>query len=103
MFDFIQRDAEAKAERREVMVEQLGEILTDVAKEVVRTTEIHGGFASAHEFYGVLLEEVDELWDIVKQKQKNRSREALRLELVQIAAMAIKGIESIDKFVGGTK
>lgn len=84
-------------------MERLEVILSDIADEVIRTTEIHGEFASAHECYGVLLEEVDELWDIVKQKQKNRSREALRLELVQIAAMAIKGIESIDKFVGGTK
>ena len=84
-------------------MEELGVILHDVASEVVRTTELHGNFRSAHEMYGVLIEEVDELWEIVKQKRKNRDRAAMRAELVQIAAMAIKGIEAIDEFVGGDR
>lgn len=45
---------------------------------------------SAHEGYGVLLEEVDELWDWVKTKQKNRDLKAMRTEALQIAAMAIR-------------
>ena len=45
---------------------------------------------SAHEGYGVLLEEVDELWDHVKTKQKNRDLVAMRKEAIQIAAMAIR-------------
>lgn len=45
---------------------------------------------SAHEGYGVLLEEVDELWDHVKTKQKNRDLEKMKKEAVQVAAMAIR-------------
>lgn len=43
---------------------------------------------TAHEAYAVLLEEVDELWEMVKQKQVHRSPRAMLAELVQIAAMA---------------
>ena len=45
---------------------------------------------SAHEGYGVLLEEFDELWAWVKTKQKNRNIDAMRQEALQIAAMAIR-------------
>ncbi len=50
----------------------------------------HGEFASLHEAYAVLLEEVDELWDEVKKKEELRDKENIRLELLQIAAMAYK-------------
>ena len=73
--------------------------VAEVLEEVDNATKQHGGFASAHEMYAVLQEEVDEVWDIVKQKRKNRSREELRKELIQVAAMAIKAIKSMDKFV----
>lgn len=45
---------------------------------------------SAHEGYGVLLEEVDELWEHVKTKQKNRDLDAMRKEAIQVAAMAVR-------------
>lgn len=45
---------------------------------------------SAHEGYGVLFEEVDELWDWVKTKQKNRDLGAMKKEAIQIAAMALR-------------
>lgn len=47
-------------------------------------------FNSAHEGYGVLLEEVDELWDHVKTKQKLRDIEAMKKEAIQVAAMALR-------------
>ena len=47
-------------------------------------------FNSAHEAYGVLLEEMDELWAHVKMKQKNRDLEAMRKEAIQVAAMALR-------------
>lgn len=59
-------------------------------------TELHSAMSkwppmnSAHEGYGVLLEEVDELWEIVRTKQKNRNLADMRKEAIQVAAMAVR-------------
>ena len=45
---------------------------------------------SAHEGYAVLLEEVDELWEHVRTKQKNRDLAAMKKEALQVAAMALR-------------
>jgi hypothetical protein len=45
---------------------------------------------SAHEGYGVLLEEVQELFDEVRLKQSKRTVEAMRAECLDVAAMAIR-------------
>ena len=45
--------------------------------------------ASAHEGYAVILEELDELWDIIKQKQTERDYIKLRKETVQLGAMVL--------------
>ncbi len=50
---------------------------------------------SAHEGYAVLAEELDEVWDIVKQNQKTRDNVALRKELIQVAAMALRMVIEI--------
>jgi hypothetical protein len=47
-------------------------------------------FASAHEGYAILLEEVDELWDEVKKSPRKRDPRKMRYEAVQVAAMAIR-------------
>ena len=64
----------------------------EVADEVRRATELHGSMQSAHEEYAVILEELDEFWDEVKKKRENRDRCAMRKELIQVAAMAIRAI-----------
>ena len=46
--------------------------------------------SSFHEGYAVILEELEELWDEVKLKPHMRSKEKLRVEAMQIAAMAIR-------------
>lgn len=48
------------------------------------------GFHSAHEGYGVLLEELDELWDEVKKSPEKRDLMAMRNEAVQVGAMALR-------------
>lgn len=64
--------------------------LEDVAAEVATAYENWPPMNSAHEGYAVLLEEVDELWDHVKTKQKNRDLSAMRKEAIQVAAMAVR-------------
>lgn len=50
----------------------------------------HGEFASLHEAYAVLLEEVDEVKAIVWEKNENRDYAHLKKELVQVGAVALK-------------
>lgn len=64
--------------------------LNAVSAEVNRARAAWPRFNSAHEGNAVLLEEVDELWEHVKTKQKNRDLAAMRKEALQVAAMAIR-------------
>jgi hypothetical protein len=50
-------------------------------------------YPSAHYFYGVIAEEVDEFWDLVKAQ--NPDKAAMLKELVQIGAMAQRAAEDI--------
>jgi NTP pyrophosphatase (non-canonical NTP hydrolase) len=48
-------------------------------------------FASEHEGYAILLEEVNELWEAVKLNQKNPERKKLiEKECIQVGAMALR-------------
>lgn len=51
--------------------------------------------ASAHEGYAVVTEEIDELWDIVKQKQTERDYVAFRKEAIQCGAMVLAFLTEI--------
>ena len=69
-------------------------ILAEVKAELHSAEEKFGPFASLHEGYAVLLEEVDELWAEIKSKES--SVPALRKEATQIAAMAVRFIKALD-------
>jgi NTP pyrophosphatase (non-canonical NTP hydrolase) len=70
-------------------VTEFDEQLQDIVRELRRANQTHPRpFASAHEGYAVLIEEVDELWDEIKRSKVDRV--ALRKEAVQVAAMALK-------------
>jgi len=72
-----------------------------IMSEVERAKRHGEKFASLHEAYAVILEEVDEVWDITRQKRRERSALELRKEFIQIGAMAVKALQSLDNFVGG--
>lgn len=77
-------------------------LIEEIEAEVARA-ERHGAtFASLHEAYAVTLEELDEIWDIARQKRKDRSSVALHREFIQLAAMALKALRSMDNFIGGS-
>ena len=70
--------------------------LNDVTNELQAAIENHGLFTSAHHGYAIILEELDELWDEVKKKRSVRDVKNMRAEAVQVAAMAMKFIMSMD-------
>lgn len=66
--------------------------------EAIRARKVHGPYASAHEAFAVLLEEVDELWDEVKRKRDARCPKRMRQELIQVAAVAAKAAAELTAF-----
>lgn len=67
---------------------------TLVKNELERARNKHPGTQnSLHEGYAIILEEVDEFWDVVKS-QKPDAAHALE-ELVQIAAMCQRSAEDL--------
>lgn len=62
-------------------------VLNEVYDELKSATEKFGPFRVPHEGYAVILEELDELWDAIKDNQKFPEH---RKECIQIAAMAIR-------------
>jgi len=67
--------------------------------EFHRAIEKFPSFNSAHEGYAVILEELDELWEIVKLKQSTVGRDdLLRKEAVQVGAMALRFLVDMDRF-----
>lgn len=71
--------------------ERLALALSAVSNAVLKVAAKHGpNYNSYHEMYGVLLEEVDEVWEEVKRKQQ--SQDAVGRELLDVAAVALRGL-----------
>lgn len=62
-------------------------IISDIEVELKFAQKKFPAFHSAHEGYAVIKEELEELWDAIKQ---NEDDEKLKSEAIQIAAMAIR-------------
>lgn len=71
---------------------RLGEIVDTVYIEIQRASQLHPPMNSHHEGYAVLLEEVDELWEEIKKRRKDRDPKKLKEEAIQVAAMAVRFI-----------
>jgi hypothetical protein len=76
---------------------RITKVAADAKAELIRATGLHGSFQSAHEGYAVLLEEVDELWDLVKKNpskmtelERREHVRKVREEAIQIAAMGMR-------------
>jgi hypothetical protein len=66
--------------------------LNDILVEYEKAEKKFGKFASHHEGYAVILEELDELWELIKNN-KNQDDEwklKVRKEATQVAAMAFR-------------
>ena len=66
------------------------EAIVEVSNELWAAMKVYPPFASPHEGYAIIKEELDELWAEVKRKPENRSKIRMRAEAKQVAAMAIR-------------
>lgn len=80
-------DEEKAKQRQEARTRRQESILMAVIQQITKDEANHGDYNSTHELAGVLKEEYDEFWDEVK---RNNSAEMVK-ELVQVAAVAIRG------------
>ncbi len=88
-------------EMRETDTEKLFLAAIEAHGEAERARETWPRYHSAHEALGVLLEEVDEFQRCVFQKPQHRDLVAMRKELIQIAAVALRAaVEVCDEEVG---
>ena len=67
--------------------------LAAVYRELARARTKHGPMHSHHEAWGVIQEELDEVWDEVKRQTPDPQR--IIAELVQVAAMCARWAEDV--------
>lgn len=80
------------------MTAEFMNVVAAVENEIERAKTLHpGDFHGRHEAYAVLLEEVDELWELAKKNPKKMTQEqmaawldAMHEEAIQVAAMAVR-------------
>ncbi|KKL72612.1 hypothetical protein LCGC14_2083190 [marine sediment metagenome] len=70
------------------MGEAQWKFLDDMRLELEQAEALHGSYNSYHEAYAVILEELDEFWEIVRKKTQDRNDREAYIELVQIAVTA---------------
>lgn len=76
------------------------EIATDYSREIYEefwsASKKFPAFASEHEGFAILKEEVDELWEAVKLNQKNPDRLIkCERECIQVGAMALRFLHDL--------
>lgn len=79
-----------------VFLRPSGDVIAAVSAELARAREHHKPLNSAHEAYAVILEELDEFKIEVWKKSRERDLTAMRSELIQLAAMAVRAVEDLD-------
>ena len=73
-------------------------LIDEIVEETNRAQKEYHDFASMHEAYGVLAEEVAELFDCVRLKQNAVLRDRrIREEAIQVAAVALRIAEQADR------
>lgn len=72
------------------------EFFRRMREELLRAYTKHGrGQWGRHEFYAILKEEVDELWEAIK---KDEPQEKVEEEMVHVATMCLRYFETRDRY-----
>ena len=66
-----------------------------ILDECIRARKKFSPFNSAHEGYAVILEEMDELWEEIKNNPKNWNK--IREEAIQMAAMGMRFLIDLER------
>lgn len=75
-----------------------GILMARIGAELDRAYAKHGRDPwGRHEFYAILKEEVDELWDAIKRDAPDAE---LLPEIIQVAAMCFRYVETGDRYRG---
>jgi hypothetical protein len=69
---------------------ELNVLVTRMMEELAHAMDTHSEMHSAHEGYAIILEELDELWELVRKKVKNHDKKKMQKEALHVAAMAIR-------------
>ena len=78
--------------------DRLSMVEVPMRDEAFKAQHKYGDFASMHEAYGVLAEEVAELFGAVRLRQHNSVRaERIRYEAIRVAAVALRIAEQADR------
>ncbi len=77
------------------MSNELENIIKNIEKEIQYAESKFPGFNSSHEGYAIILEEVDELWELVKAHSHDYKKEYN--EAKQIACTAIRFMKMCKK------
>lgn len=75
--------------------ELLNKILDLVRAEFREATSRFGPYASSHEGYAVILEELDELWDEIKDNKNPGTLLRQTQEAIQVATTAIRFVYDV--------
>lgn len=72
------------------------EFIKRIEEEIDRAYAKHGTDQwGRHEFYGIMKEEVDEVWDDIK---RDAPAEDLEKEIIQVAAMCLRYFETGSRY-----
>lgn len=80
------------------MSEATKQFISAMELELRKADAQHGNYNSYHEAYAVILEELDEFWDIVKAKREDRDHMHAYVELVQIAVTCMRAARDLKLF-----
>jgi len=82
--------------------EQYDQAFIEVIEELFRLEQLvddpdhpFDHLQSPHQGWALLYEELDELWEEIRKKNKDRDKKAMREEAVQLAALAIRFIRDL--------
>jgi hypothetical protein len=76
-------------------VDLLETLVDRIVESVTEMEQKFDSVSGAHEAYGLIAEELDEFWDEVKKKEKDRNVDLMVNELIDTAGMALRAALSL--------